>query len=185
MQFTRPGQIAGPQFSRKYLQCAIFYLISQWIACSLLLSLPLSRDINFHRDPGQGHSTPTLLEMAIFTVASRYLPAVGFPMPSRSTFSAVISSRGERDRSFSTWEGPRMVLPTVLCLLHFQMSLPNVLQLHCYVSSPVVALLGGLCRPSSSGKASGHGCSPSRPRSLQALTSWWWYSVIHEENEIS
>ena len=120
--------------------------------------------------------------MAIFTVALRYLPAVGFPTPSRSTFSAVISSRGERDRSFSTLEGPRMV-PTVFCLLHFKMSLPNVLQLHCYVSSPVAALLGGLCRPSSGGKASGHGCSPSRPRSLPAITSWWWYSAFQEGNK--
>ena len=60
----------------------------------------------------------------------RYLPAVGLPTPSRSTFSAVISSRGERDRSFSAWGEPRMVLPAVFCLLHFQMSLPNVLQLH-------------------------------------------------------
>ena len=74
-----------------------------------------------------------------------------------------------------------MVLPKVFCLLHFQMSLPNVLQLHGYVSSPVAALLGGLCRPSSGGKASGHGCSPSRPRSLPALTSWC-CSAFQERN---
>ena len=105
----------------------------------------------------------------------RYLPAVGFPTPSRSTFSAVISSRGERDRSFSTWEEPRMV-PKVFSLLHFQMSS----QLHCYASSPVAALLGGLRRPSSGGKASGHGCSSSRPRSLPALTSWCCCSAFQE-----
>ena len=51
----------------------------------------------------------------------------------------------------------------------------------CCNYTPVAALLGGLCRPSSGGKASGHGCSPSRPRSLPALTSWC-CSAFQERN---
>ena len=141
------------------------------------MSLLLSRDINFHRVKVKVY-VPCCWRWQISQLHSmRYLPAVGFPTPSRLTFSAVISSRGERDRSFSAWGEPRMVLPAVFCVSCTSRCRCQM----CCNYTPVAALLGGLCRPCSGGKASGHGCSPSRPRSLPALTSWW-CSAFQEGN---